>query len=135
VDELVTPSQLKEILPRTDWLALASPLTEETRHVIDAEAIALMPRGSHILNIARGEVVDEAAMIDGLRTGQLAGAYLDVFEVEPLPGESPLWSMPNVIVTPHNSSISKGNDRRAADFFFRNLAAWAKDEAMINEVP
>ena len=135
VDEMVPPARLLNVLPRTDWLALACPLTDETRRIIGAEAIALLPKGAHILNIARGEVVDESAMIDALNSGHLAGAYLDVFEVEPLPQESPLWSIPNVIVTPHNSSISKGNDRRAADFFLRNLKAWAANQPMENEVP
>ncbi len=134
VDEMFSPSSLLKVLPRADWLALACPLTDETRHVIDGEAIAAMPRGSRILNIARGDVIDEPAMIAALRTGQLGGAYLDVASTEPLPAESPLWSLPNVIVTPHNSSIAAGNEARTVQYFFTNLRAWARGEAMVNEV-
>lgn len=134
VDEMVTPAQLLEVLPRAQWLALACPLTEETRGAISAEAIAALPDGGYILNISRGEVVDEPAMIAALQSGHLAGAYLDVFYNEPLEQESPLWEMPNVIVTPHHSAHSLGNEGRTADFFFRNLRAWAKGEEMVNEV-
>jgi phosphoglycerate dehydrogenase-like enzyme len=107
-----TPDQIDKLLPRADWLMLCSPLTAETRKLMSAQRLALLPKGAHILNVSRGEVIDEAAMIDALKSGHLAGAYLDVFEQEPLPAESPLWDMPNVIVTPHNSTSSSGNERR-----------------------
>ncbi len=134
VDEMITPDELASVLPRTNWLALATPLTEKTRRMIDAEAIAMLPRGACILNVGRGEVVDEQAMIAALGTGQLGGAYLDVFEVEPLPAESPLWEIPNVIISPHSSAISTGNEARAAGYFIRNLQAWGKNEPLVNEV-
>lgn len=134
VDELVPPSRFLDVLPRAQWVAFACPLTDETRGVLSAEAIARMPQGSYIVNIARGEVVDEPAMIAALQSGKLAGAYLDVFYNEPLEDESPLWDLPNVIITPHNSSISTGNEARTAEYFFHNLAAWARNEPMINEV-
>lgn len=134
VDELLPPSRLAEVLPRCDWLALACPLTEETRHVVDSGAIARMPRGSRILNIARGEVVDEREMIAALQSGHLAGAYLDVFAQEPLPPDSPLWEMPNVIVTPHNSAAARGNDERGNAIFLRNLRHYALGEEMENVV-
>lgn len=134
VDELVAPDRLAQVLPRADWLILACPLTEETKGLIDAQAIALLPQGARFINIARGEIVDEAALIDALRSGRLAGAYLDVVQQEPLPADSPLWDLPNVIVTPHNSTISAGNDSRVYDVFVDNLARWAKGEKLINEV-
>ncbi len=134
VDEMVPPSALREVLPRADWLALACPLTPETRGIIGEEAFALLPPGAHIINIARGEVVDERAMIEALRTGQLAGAYLDVVSAEPLPAESPLWSLPKVIISPHNSAISQGNERRAVGYFLSNLKAWGRGEPLVNEV-
>ena len=121
VDEMRHPSQLPEVLPRADWLAIASPLTAETRGLIGAEQLALLPRGARILNVGRGEILDEDALIQALRSGHLGGAYLDVFEVEPLPPESPLWSLPNVIVTPHNSAAGRGNEGRTAELFVRNL--------------
>jgi D-2-hydroxyacid dehydrogenase (NADP+) len=134
VDELHHPAKLADVLPRADWLALACPLTDETRRMIDARALALLPRGARILNVARGEVIDEAALIEALRGGQIGGAYLDVFETEPLPADSPLWDLPNVIVTPHNSAVSSGNDSRAAAIFVRNLRHWAHGEPLVNEV-
>lgn len=134
VDELVTPARFLEVLPRAQWLALACPLTEETHGVVSAEAIAALPKGAYILNIARGEVVDEPAMIAALQSGQLGGAYLDVFYNEPLEQESPLWDLPNVIVTPHNSSHSAGNEARVAEYFFTNLRAWVTGGEMVNEV-
>ena len=132
VDELVHPSNLATVLPRTDWLALACPLTEETRHLINAEALALLPRGARIMNIARGEVVDELALIEALRSGHISGAYLDVFAREPLSDDSPLWDMPNVIVSPHNSAAASGNDARATAIFLRNLAAYRSGSPLEN---
>jgi phosphoglycerate dehydrogenase-like enzyme len=134
VDELVSPEALHEALPRADWLALACPLTEKTRGMIDARALALLPRGARILNVSRGEVIDELALIEALRTGHLAGAYLDVFAVEPLPADSPLWDMPGVMISPHDSSPSEGNLTRQAEVFLRNLAHWRRGEALENEV-
>ncbi|MEO9255795.1 MAG: D-2-hydroxyacid dehydrogenase, partial [Tepidiformaceae bacterium] len=133
VDEMVKPAALASVLPRANWLALACPLTDDTRGLIDAASLNLLPGGAHILNIARGEVIDESAMIRALQSGHLAGAYLDVFATEPLPAESPLWDMPNVIVTPHNSAAAKGNEGRAVQYFFRNLRAYMKDEPLENE--
>jgi phosphoglycerate dehydrogenase-like enzyme len=134
IDELVTPDALLEALPRADWLALAMPLTADTRGVIDASALAALPRGARVLNVARGEVVDEAALVEALQSGQLAGAYLDVFAEEPLPASSPLWDLPNVIVTPHDSASSTGNAARALQIFLRNLEHWARGEPLENEV-
>ncbi len=135
VDEIVPPSRLPEVAARTDWLVLACPLTDETRGLVSGEVLAALPKGAHILNIARGEVVDEPALIEALQSGHLAGAYLDVFSREPLATESPLWDMPNVIISPHNSSASSGNPGRVAkDYFLPNLARMANGEALINEV-
>jgi phosphoglycerate dehydrogenase-like enzyme len=134
VDELYPPERLPELLPRADWLALACALTDETRNAIDAVALALLPKTARLLNVSRGGVVDEPALIAALRDGRIAGAYLDVFAEEPLPRESPLWTLPNVIVTPHNSSVSRGNERRAAEIFLRNLARYGRGEPLLNEV-
>jgi phosphoglycerate dehydrogenase-like enzyme len=134
VDEMHTPGEIDKLLPRAQWLMLSSPLTNETRKLINAQRIALLPKGAHILNVSRGEVIDEAAMIESLASGHLAGAYLDVFETEPLPAESPLWDMPNVIITPHNSSSSNGNERRVIDCFLQILAQWKNGTPLTNEV-
>jgi D-2-hydroxyacid dehydrogenase (NADP+) len=134
VDELHPPAALPSLLTRCDWLILACPLTPETRGLIGADALARLPRGARLINIARGELVDEPALIAALRSGQVAGAYLDVFESEPLPPESSLWDMPNVLVTPHNSAAATGNDQRVLEIFLDNLARWHHGAALVNEV-
>jgi phosphoglycerate dehydrogenase-like enzyme len=135
VDELHLPAALPGLLPRCDWLIIACPLTPETRGLVDAGLIATLPRGARIINIARGEIVAEQALIGALRSGHLAGAYLDVFETEPLPPESPLWDLPNVLITPHNSSAAAGNDERVLAIFLDNLGRWHRGEALVNEIP
>jgi phosphoglycerate dehydrogenase-like enzyme len=134
VDELHPPERLGELLQRADWLILACPLTPATRGLLGAELLARLPKHAHLINIARGEIVDEAALTDALREGRLAGAYLDVFEHEPLPEDSPLWNLPNVLVTPHNSSAASGNDQRVMEIFLDNLERWQRGEALVNEV-
>lgn len=134
VDEMHVPAALPGLLPRCEWVVLACPLTPETRHLINAEALARLPRGARLVNVARGELVDETAMIAALESAQLGGAYLDVFEKEPLPPDSPLWAMPNVIVSPHNASASDGNNDRAMQIFLANVARWARGEPLRNEV-
>ncbi len=134
VDELRPTSELAGLLPAADWLAIACPLTEETRGLIDREMLARLPDGARVLNVARGPIVDEAALIDELRSGRLGGAYLDVFEEEPLPPDSPLWDLPNVVISPHDSSSSRGNEARTNDLFLRNLEAYARGEALENEL-
>ena len=113
-----------QLLPRADWLLLACPLTERTRGLITADALALMSPHAHLVNVARGEIVDEPALTDALRNGHLAGAYLDVFAHEPLPAESPLWTLDNVIATPHSAGHSDGNEARVAALFLDNLRRW-----------
>jgi D-2-hydroxyacid dehydrogenase (NADP+) len=134
VAEMHAPAALTEILPRSQWLAIACPLTEETRRLVDATMLARLPRGARVVNVARGEIVDQAALIQAVEQGQLAGAYLDVFEKEPLPPESPLWDLPNVIVTPHNCGASSGNDARVLALFSANLERWLDGRALVNEV-
>jgi D-2-hydroxyacid dehydrogenase (NADP+) len=134
VDELHPPSLLDELLARADWLVIACPLTAETRGLIGAERIARLKRGARIINVARGEVLDEAALIEALRRGHLAGAYLDVFATEPLPPDSPLWDLPNVLISPHNAAAAAGNAGRVYRIFVENLIRWHRREPLLNEV-
>lgn len=134
VDELVPPSDLASVLPRADWLILAAPLTAQTRGLIDEASLDLLPPVARIVNIARGQIIDERAMIERLQDGRIGGAYLDVFEEEPLPASSPLWSLPNVIVTPHNSEAVASADQRLDQYFLRNLQHWLRNEPLENEV-
>jgi len=134
VDEMHTPDKLSKLLPQCDWLVLACPLTAETRGLVNATLLSQLPRGARVVNISRGEVVDEPALIAALQSGQLGGAYLDVFAQEPLPADSPLWDLPNVIITPHNSAASAGNDARIDALFLDNLGRWNRNQPLINEV-
>lgn len=134
VAEIHPPQALANVLPGCQWLAIACPLTDETRRSIDAAMLAHLPRGAHVINVARGEIVDERALIAALRSGHIAGAYLDVFEQEPLPADSPLWDLPNVIISPHNAWASGGNDARVEALFVENFERWLAGAAMKNEV-
>jgi phosphoglycerate dehydrogenase-like enzyme len=125
---------LHELLPRADWLLLSCPLTEDTRGLVDETALALLPSHAHVLNVSRGAVIDERALIRALEQRQIAGAYLDVFEQEPLPADSPLWDMPGVLMTPHNSAVSSGNDDRVVEIFLDNLGLWHAGQPLINHV-
>ncbi len=131
---VVSFTDFKAILPETDWLVLACPLTTQTTQLVSAPAMALMKPSAHIINISRGAVIDEPAMIDALNNGRLAGAYLDVFAQEPLPAESPLWDMPNVIATPHTAGFSDGILQRMSQMFIQNLKHWHRGEPLFNVV-
>ena len=130
----VAPPRLHDVLPGADWLVLACPLTPQTRNLVGGRELALLPRHAGLVNVARGEVVDEAALIEALRDGRLGGAYLDVFATEPLAVESPLWDLPNVIVTPHSAGFSDGNATRVAQLFLDNLERWIRDAPLLNPV-
>ncbi|HXF67444.1 MAG TPA: D-2-hydroxyacid dehydrogenase [Burkholderiales bacterium] len=134
VDELHPPRALAELAPRADWLIVACPLTEETRGLVNAPLIARLPRGARVINVARGGIVEEAALVAALESGQLAGAYLDVFEREPLPPDSPLWGLPNVLITPHDAGAAAGNEERLAALFLENLGRYLRGEPLRNEV-
>lgn len=127
--------RLHELLPRVDALVLALPLAPETRRLVGERELALLPRGALFVNVGRGEVVDEAALVRALESGHLGGAGLDVFEQEPLPPESPLWSLPRVIVTPHASGTSASSRRGACEIFVENVARYVRGEPLRNEVP
>jgi phosphoglycerate dehydrogenase-like enzyme len=128
----VADTDLHAVLPSADWLVLACPLTRRTQGLVDARALALLPPHCGIVNVARGEVVDQDALIAALRERRVAGAYLDVFAHEPLPADSPLWDLPNVILTPHSAGFSDGNEERVARMFLDNLGRWSRGEALAN---
>ncbi|MEG0223046.1 MAG: D-2-hydroxyacid dehydrogenase [Comamonas sp.] len=119
---------IARLLPRSDWLVLACPLTPRTQHLIDAAALRALPAGAGLINVARGDVVDEAALIAALQGGHLAGAYLDVFAHEPLAQDSPLWTLPQVLATPHSAGFSAGNAQRVVKIFLDNLRRYARGQ-------
>ena len=132
--ETLTSQALHQVLPRADWIFLACPLTPKTRRLMDAKAFAAMPRGGYLINVARGEVVVEEDLVEALRTGQLGGAFLDVFVHEPLDPASPLWVMDNVIVTPHSAGQSDGIAARVTGIFLENLGLWLAGRPLRNVV-
>ena len=132
--ETVGYDGLPAVLPRADWLVLACPLNGRTRGLVDAAALARLPRGAQLVNVSRGEVAVEADLIAALRGGALAGAFLDVFEHEPLATDSPLWTFDNVIATPHSAGHSDGNEQRVDAVFLANLGRWAQGEPLANRV-
>ena len=128
--EQVSFEGLATVLPRTDWLILACPLTAKTRQLVNAHVLAALPPGAHLINVARGEVVDQDALVSALQSGHLGGAFLDVFAHEPLPIDSPLWAMPQVMVTPHAAGHSDGNEKRVSQMFLDNLRRFASGQPL-----
>jgi phosphoglycerate dehydrogenase-like enzyme len=122
------------MLAQCDYVVLAVPLTRETRGMIGEQELRAMKRTTYLVNIARGEVCDESALIHALQNGWIAGAGLDVFTQEPLPETSPLWTMPNVILTPHLSGFSPNYERRAVDIFCENLRRYIAGQPLLNVV-
>ena len=118
--------RLDELLPETDILLLTLPLTPETRHIMDARRFALLKPGAVLVNIARGPVVETGALMAALEDGRLSGAAADVFDEEPLPPDSPLWDVRNLIITPHNSFTGEGNAQRLFNIVYRDTVNWLK---------
>jgi glyoxylate/hydroxypyruvate reductase A len=131
-DELFGPERLAEVLPRAEYLVIITPHTPATDRLIGAAELAMLPAGAVLINIGRGQVLDEAALIAALQAGRLGGAALDVFEHEPLPAESPLWALPNVLVSPHSASTSDRENGRLTELFCDNLRRYMAGEPLRN---
>ncbi len=125
---------LETLLPQADFVILVLPLTSRTRGLIGVEQLSLMKPSARLINVGRGELVDETALIDALRSGELGGAALDVFHTEPLPRSSALWTMPNVIVSPHMSADFRGWLEALAEQFYTNLDRWLTGRRLLNVV-
>jgi phosphoglycerate dehydrogenase-like enzyme len=132
-DELYPTERLHDALGEADYVAVTLPGTPQTRHLVDAEAIGAMKPGAYFANIGRGTVVDEGALVEALKSGHLSGAALDVFEVEPLPKESPLWELESVIISPHATDmVGSLINKRQTDLFCENLRRYLEGEPLIN---
>jgi phosphoglycerate dehydrogenase-like enzyme len=132
-EELYPTDRLREALSQADYVAVTLPGTPETWHLVDAEAIGAMQPGTYFVNVGRGTVVDEEALVEALRGGHLSGAALDVFEVEPLPRESPLWELENVIISPHSTDNLPGmTNELQTDLFCENLRRYLDGEPLVN---
>jgi len=133
-DDVRGPESLGWLLAESDYVALCAALTRQTRHLIGEEALRQMKPTAYLINIARGGLVDEAALVSALEERRIAGAGLDVFETEPLPDDSPLWDLPNVLITPHCAGSSLHSHRRLMDLFCENLRRYLAGEELLNVV-
>lgn len=133
-DRMYGPGELHAMLAECDYVVLVVPSTPATFHLIDEAALRAIRPGAVLLNVARGAVVNEPALVRALQEGWIAGAGLDVFEAEPLPSDSPLWSMPNVIITPHVAGLTPHYHDRIMDLFAQNLRRYLAGEPLLNQV-
>lgn len=131
VDEVLPSSQLGEMLKRADYVVLAIPVTDETRGMIGAEQFSQMKRDAYIINVGRGPLIDEAALIEALRQRTIAGAALDVFDQEPLPADSPLWDLENLLITPHTAGMTTKLWERHYTLFSENLRRFLRGEPLL----
>jgi phosphoglycerate dehydrogenase-like enzyme len=132
VSRVVDAAGLDAVLPETDILVIAAPDTPETANLIDRRRLFLLPKHAVVVNVGRGSLIDEQAMIELLQTDRLRGAGLDVFAKEPLPPDSPLWAMPNVIVSPHSASTVQQENDRLVDLFIENLHRYLDGRPLVN---
>lgn len=126
--------RLSDLLAQSDVVVVAAPLTPESYHLLDAAALAMMKRDAYLIVVSRGGIVDEQALASALGEGRLAGAGLDVTEIEPLPSDSPLWDAPNLILTPHTAGDSSEKERRCVEIFIENLNRFSRGDTLVNLV-
>jgi len=131
---VIGPDEWRPRLPEFDWVIVTVASVTANRHLVGAPELAAMKAGAWILNVTRGWIVDQAALLDALRAGRIGGAYLDVTDPEPLPADSELWRLPNVIVTPHSSWASARFGERSAELFLDNLARYLAGSPLRNVV-
>lgn len=134
LDRFVPLEALHTLLAESDYVVLCMPFDDRTRHMIGAAELAAMREDAVLINVARGGVVDEPALVEVLREGRIRGATLDVVSEEPLPESSPLWGLPNCVLTPHDAGYSPLGDARLGQLFVENLARHLADEPLVNEV-
>jgi phosphoglycerate dehydrogenase-like enzyme len=133
-EKIFAAAQLQEALPDADYVLIAAPETVETKHLIGAAQIARMKHGARLINVGRGSLLEEAALISALENGALGGAALDVVQTEPLPAESPLWKAPNLMLTPHTSAVSDRLWERETALLMELLERWFDGHELFNQV-
>jgi len=134
VDRAFGRSELLEVLPEADFVVLCLPNTPETRHIIDAAAFDAMKPTACLINVSRGALIDEDALISAMRAGRIAGAGLDVTAQDPIPAESPLWDLPNTLITPHVATESVQLSDAVVDFWCENLRRFAENQPLLGVV-
>jgi phosphoglycerate dehydrogenase-like enzyme len=133
-ERIVASSQLEEVLPEADFVVIAAPETAGTMHLIGANESARMKRGARLINVSRGSLLEETALVKALETGKLGGAALDVTSTEPLPAESPLWKAANLFITPHTSAVSDRLWARQTELLLQLLERWFGGQELFNRV-
>jgi phosphoglycerate dehydrogenase-like enzyme len=133
-DKIVVGNEWHALLPEVDYLVVATPLTPETKALIDETVLRALPTHAYLINVGRGAVVEESALTKALTEGWIAGAGLDTVSIEPLPPESPLWSLPNLFITPHTSAITPALKGRITDLFLDNLERYRGNKPLRNVV-
>jgi phosphoglycerate dehydrogenase-like enzyme len=134
VASVAPPERLREHLPSADVVVVAAPHTKSTRGLIGRAELAAMSRDTILVNVSRGPLIDEPALVDALRTGAIAGAALDVFNDEPLPATSPFWNLPNVLITPHTAGFRPDHWDAATALFAENIRRFESGRDLLNEV-
>jgi len=134
VDRVLASAQIDELLSQSDYVILAAPVTPATRHLIDEARLAKMKPGACLINVSRGSLVDEAALVQALRERRIGGAALDVFEQEPLPPDSPLWDLENLLITPHIGGLTEKLWERHYALFSENMRRYLKREPLLSVV-
>lgn len=132
--EIYASSELADVVDGFDWVVMVAPLTQETRHLIDASVLKAMKPTARLINVGRGASVDTEALVEALQEGAIAGAALDVFDVEPLPADHPLWSMDNVIISPHLSGDARGWLPQLAGQFANNFGRYVRQQPLENVI-
>src|SRR6185437_11048588 len=133
-DEVYGPEKIDELLPQADFVLLCTPVTTATTAIINRERLNKMKFGAYLINVARGPLVDEAALIEALQEQRIAGAALDVFVEEPLPAESPFWSLDNVLITPHTAAVTEKLWERHYELIVENMRRFLAGKPLLNEV-
>jgi phosphoglycerate dehydrogenase-like enzyme len=133
-DRLYPPQALGTMVRDCDYVVITLPITETTRGLYSAKIIQKMKKGSYLINVGRGGIVDEVALMEALKSGRLRGAIMDVFEQEPLPPDNPLWTTPNLIITPHLAGNTQDYHTKAAQVFEENLRRYTQREPLLNLV-
>jgi phosphoglycerate dehydrogenase-like enzyme len=134
VDAVLGPGAIDDLLAQSDFVVMAAPLTPTTHRLINAARLAVMKPSAYLINVGRGPQIDESALADALRVRRIAGAALDVFEEEPLPADSPLWGLENLLITPHTAGLTEKAWQRHYDLFSENLRRYLAREALLHQV-
>src|SRR5579859_7698844 len=133
-DAVFSPAQLDQLLPQADYVLLCTPVTPATTGIMNAARLGLMKPDAYLINVARGPLVDEAALLEALKSRRIAGAALDVFNEEPLPADSPFWALDNLLITPHTAAVTERLWERHYKLIAENLTRFLAGKPLLNEV-